>query len=161
MTEKIVVGVDISAPSEEALTWALHEAQLRAADVVAVHVAHMPWTMGFDPKWAEDRVIVADEARIEVENEISRARKGADAPAVPVEVKIFVDERPAYLLNLAAVDADLLVVGNRGRGGFAGLLLGSVSTACTHHAPCPVVVVRGQVDGADHGGADRPADGID
>ena len=142
MRQKIVVGIDMSIASEEALTWALNEAQLRAADVVAVHITHMPWTTGFDGKWVEDREIIAKEARTQAAEQLSRARMRADAPAVPVDIQVMVDERPAYLLTLAAADADLLVVGNRGRGGFKGLLLGSVSTVCVHHAPCPVVVVR-------------------
>ncbi len=58
-----------------------------------------------------------------------------------MEARVHLDERPAFVLITAAADADLLVVGSRGRGGFTGLLLGSVSTACVHHAPCPVVVV--------------------
>ena len=70
----------------------------------------------------------------------SRARLGVPDD-VEVEARAHLDERPAFVLITAAADADLRVVGSRGRGGFRGLLLGSVSTACVHHAPCLVVVV--------------------
>ncbi|MEO3781042.1 universal stress protein [Micromonospora sp. B11E3] len=59
--------------------------------------------------------------------------------------------RPAAALLDAACDAQLLVVGARGRGGFTGLLLGSTSHAVLHHAPCPVAIVRGQKDGVSTG----------
>ena len=55
-----------------------------------------------------------------------------------------VDDDPAPALLAAAQGAELLIVGSRGQGGFAGLLLGSVSQQCVHHASCPVVVVRGR-----------------
>ena len=66
----------------------------------------------------------------------------ADAPAVEVTPRAIADAHPAEALLDAAADARMLVVGSRGRGGFAGLLLGSVSQQCVHHASCPVVVVR-------------------
>ena len=68
------------------------------------------------------------------------AEQIATAPGVPVTTRA-VQGRPARTLLDAAAGADLLVVGARGRGGFTGLRLGSVSQQCLHHAPCPVVVV--------------------
>jgi nucleotide-binding universal stress UspA family protein len=66
-------------------------------------------------------------------------------PEVEVET-VAVHGSAAHSLVEAAANADLLVVGSRGHGGFAGLLLGSVSQQCAHHAPCPVVIVRAQRD---------------
>jgi nucleotide-binding universal stress UspA family protein len=106
MAGTIVVGVDGSEKSKEALRFALEEARLRGARVEAVYVADV----------------------------------AGDAAAVRVD-QIAVDDRPARALIAAAADADLLVVGSRGHGGFAGLLLGSVSQQCAQHAPCPVVIV--------------------
>lgn len=138
----IIVGVDGSPSSEAALDWALGEAALRASRVVALAVSALPWSLGYDPNWHADRDQVTADRRAEVEAAVaaSRARVGA-ADDLEVEALVHLDERPAFVLITAAADADLLVVGSRGRGGFRGLLLGSVSTACVHHAPCPVVVV--------------------
>jgi nucleotide-binding universal stress UspA family protein len=74
-------------------------------------------------------------------------------PGVTIEREV-VEGSPADVLLRAAADADLLVVGSHGRGGFAGLLLGSVSQQCAHHAPCPVVIVRAA---RRLSGGDRPA----
>jgi nucleotide-binding universal stress UspA family protein len=70
---------------------------------------------------------------------VERAR--SDHPAVKVETAV-VEGRPARVLVEMSADADLLVVGSRGLGGFSELLLGSVSQQCVHHAHCPVTVVR-------------------
>jgi nucleotide-binding universal stress UspA family protein len=68
-------------------------------------------------------------------------RMRSDHPAVTVEMAV-VEGPPARVLVDMSEDADLLVVGTRGMGGFRGLLLGSVSIQCVHHAHCPVTVVR-------------------
>ena len=70
---------------------------------------------------------------------VERAR--SDHPAVNVETAV-IEGPPARVLVALSADADLLVVGSRGRGGFSELLLGSVSQQCVHHARCPVTVVR-------------------
>jgi nucleotide-binding universal stress UspA family protein len=143
----IIVGVDGSPSSEGALDWALEEAALRGARVVALAVSPLPWSLGYDPVAKVDRDEVAAGRRAEVEAAVaaSRTRVGA-SPDLEVEAHVQLDERPAFVLITAAAEADLLVVGSRGRGGFRGLLLGSVSTACVHHAPCPVVVVPAPPD---------------
>ena len=68
-------------------------------------------------------------------------------PGVKVERRVLEGGAAGVLVDIAA-GADLLVVGSRGRGGFAGLLLGSVAQQCVHHATCPVVVVRSKDDGS-------------
>lgn len=143
----IIVGVDGSPASEGALDWALAEAALRGSRVVALAVSALPWSLGYDPDGHVDRERVAAERRGEVEAAVaaSRARVGVDHE-VEVEARVQLDERPAFILITAAAEAELLVVGSRGRGGFKGLLLGSVSTACVHHASCPVVVVPAPTD---------------
>jgi nucleotide-binding universal stress UspA family protein len=65
----------------------------------------------------------------------------SDHPTVTVETAVIQGPPARVLVDLSA-DADLLVIGSRGRGGFSGLLLGSVSQQCVHHAHCPVTVVR-------------------
>jgi nucleotide-binding universal stress UspA family protein len=69
------------------------------------------------------------------------ADAGTAVGAVPLEVRV-VEGRPAHVLLDEAADADLLVVGHRGRGGFASVCLGSVGLQCVLHATCPVTVVR-------------------
>jgi nucleotide-binding universal stress UspA family protein len=141
----IVVGVDGSKHSQRSLEWAMKEAVLRQTPltVLAVHpVAISTWTQT-PLTYPQDE---ADEERAR-----AAAQEGADkaaaelgerAPAVTVRS---VSGSPAGELIKAGTDADLLVVGARGSGGFARLLLGSVSAQVTHHAPCPVVVVPADV----------------
>lgn len=135
---RIVVGIDPSKDALRALRWAVDEAEIRGARLELVHAFPTPELMALpavvslpDPeemkKAAED---VLDEALVS-------AGGGRD-----VEVtKRVIAGNPANALCEAAQDADLLVVGARGLGGFRGLLLGSVSHQVVAHSPCPVVVV--------------------
>jgi nucleotide-binding universal stress UspA family protein len=137
--ETIVVGVDGSTCSIAALRWAVAEARLRRAKVKALLA------------WSYPDVSTYHEAAQALETpfaELAAARlAGAAAEAgvggAAVELEQVVVEAPAAAALLdAASEASLLVVGSRGLGGFAGLMLGSVSQQCAHHAHCPVVIVR-------------------
>jgi nucleotide-binding universal stress UspA family protein len=135
----IVVGVDGSESARAALRFALDEARMRGAAVRAVAAWHVPTAYGgaFTPP--------ADDLLGELETATGRTLERALTDAgdhADVEVEPVLREgAPARVLLEEASDADLLVVGSRGLGGFRGLLLGSVSQQCTQHAPCPVVVV--------------------
>ena len=146
---KIVVGVDGSPGSLEAFRWALAEAGVRGAAVRVVHAWMVPLIDAVPEPWAigspslgpsEDEVHEHLEAAARKVLDASMEEARSANPGVEVESEL-AEGRPAAALLAAAEDADLLVVGSRGRGGFAGLLLGSVSAQCVHHAPCPVVVV--------------------
>ena len=142
----IVVGVDGSPGSRAALRWALNEARLRESTVRAVYawsLPHLPVaTLGFMPVVAQtpEDVKAFEDAGRQVLDDMVTDVAGAD-PAVRVERRV-VQGPPSQELIAAAADAQLLVVGSRGLGGFKELLLGSVSHQCAHHASCPVVIVR-------------------
>lgn len=140
--ERIVVGVDGSHDGRRALQWAVKEGGLRAALVEAVHVWQEPY-VGSDPILTPaypDPEPFERAARSTLEREIETVdQSGLPQPVEPVVLR----GTPAAALVDRAKGADLVVVGTRGHGGFTGLLLGSVSHQVTHHAPCPVVIVRG------------------
>jgi len=142
--QRIVVGVDDSPGARAALTWALEEARLRGARLEVVHAWTLPWAEGFnrevaaDATWYRESSMALLESIIEEAEATVAAAGGPPVAPVPTPVQC---EGPAFGLLAQAEGADLLVVGSRGRGGFAGLLLGSVSTQCVHHAHCPVTVV--------------------
>ena len=141
----IVVGVDGSNESRSALRWAVAEAQRRQA---AVHVVHAWWAL---PELELSTRISSDadwDALLEVEaprcvEEFVNHALGADRAKIEITVDAVQGVAPAAALMAASREADLLVVGSRGFGGFKSLLLGSVSQQCASHARCPVVVVRG------------------
>jgi nucleotide-binding universal stress UspA family protein len=139
-TDVIVVGVDGSETSRAALRWAVEEARLRHARVRAVHAWWVyPMLPPDRPPAAEGSEQFGDDASERVQAFVTETlgkRPDVEVTAVAVQGA----QASAALVD-AAKDADLLVVGSRGAGGFAGLLLGSVSQQCTHHAPCPVVIV--------------------
>lgn len=138
---RIVVGVDGSDGSGRALAWALEEAAIRGARVDAVWAWHLPWLTTV----AEVGTTINDTTWFEgaAREGLDRAVDGALAAAagdVVVERILAQGDASRALLDVSA-GADLLVLGSRGRGGFAGLLLGSVSQQCATHATCPVVIV--------------------
>ena len=131
---KIVVGVDGSPQSEHALRWAAEQARLTGGELHAVIAWQLPASYGFAAVY--DDVDWAGDAR-EILDRTIKAALGDD-DGVHRHVR---EGHPAAVLVDAAESADLLVVGSRGPGGFAGLLLGSVSRHVVAHAACPVVVV--------------------
>jgi nucleotide-binding universal stress UspA family protein len=139
--QRIVVGVDGSPPAQAALAWALGQAELTDGSVDAVIVWEYPPAIGGFGVGAS--MYEGANFRELAEKTVTEAVGSATAPAGSVSVRTQVIEgNPAQVLLAAADDADLLVVGSRGHGGFVGALLGSVSQHCVHHAHCPVVVVR-------------------
>lgn len=139
---RIVVGVDGSEGSREALRWAVEEAQVHGARVEAVHVFSYASHLGY----SIDAVVVPVPPVDEVEASAAKVLDEAIEAAVPDDAGIEIDRHvaegaAANVLLTRAANADLLVVGTRGHGGFRGLLLGSVSHQCVTHAPCPVVAV--------------------
>lgn len=157
---RILVGVDGSEPSEHALRWAFDEARVVEGAIVTVVHAYRPadarsysaYSDAFlDPTSLQRR---SDEDRVRRDEDEVHVRQAAEQVlerligAVKTEQdrgevkRITVPKSPAKTLIDMSRDADLLVVGSRGRGGFAGLLLGSVSQQCVRHARCPVLVVR-------------------
>lgn len=135
--EVIVVGVDGSPGSVEALHWALRQARAMAAEVIAVAAWEVPTTLGFD--LADDAVDWAAHARQTVDNALAEASHCE--PSVTVTPRVIRGHAGTALVEESR-DADLLVVGSRGHGTAVAMLLGSVSEFCVHHAACPVVVVR-------------------
>jgi nucleotide-binding universal stress UspA family protein len=137
---RIVVGVDGSAGAACALRWAVAEAKRRGAGLEVVHAWHyfgLPTPPFLDPP-----VPGADTVEVRARRILDHAVDGIDDEGLvaPIE-RILAWEQPASALLEASKGADLLVVGSRGRGGFRGLLLGSVSQEVAHHAKCPVVII--------------------
>jgi len=149
----VVAGVDGSPESIEALRFALEEGRLRGTSVRAVLAWQLPPLLaagdpfvlgsGFDPSLVEPSEL----RRVAQERLAAAVAQATSAPGA-VEQQV-VEGHPAECLVAAAADAELLVVGSRGRGGFGGLLLGSVGQACAQHARCPVVIVRGPARAGD------------
>ncbi|QLJ03169.1 universal stress protein [Streptomyces sp. NEAU-sy36] len=144
--ERIVVGVDGSEGSKQALNWAVRQAGLTGGWVEAVIAWDVPQfhgALGWLPPSSSDEAVMEGRAR----DDVTRAVEEAVAAHPTVQVSTVVRYgTPAGVLLEAARGAALLVVGSRGLGGFKGLLLGSVAQHCVQHAPCPVLVLRGQED---------------
>jgi nucleotide-binding universal stress UspA family protein len=137
-TPRIVVGVDGSEPSRKALRWAASAAEATGATVDALTVWHLPVSYG----WS----FVPDEwnPSVDATHSLNKAVDAAFPDGRPSRLNLVVKEGvPAKVLLEESKTATLLVLGCRGHGGVAGLLLGSVSANCAEHASCPVLVVHG------------------
>ena len=142
----ILVGVDGSDHSRRALAWAMHEAIQHKIPLTVLYVhpgpvrpaTHVYWNMPTLPEGglSPEQTRASVQAFVDnVANEI-----GETVPEITINV---VTGDPAEELARASRDADLLVVGSRGTGGWGRLIMGSVSSKVTHHAACPITVVPG------------------
>lgn len=139
--QRIVVGIDGSQGARRALEWAVGEAKLRDAHLVVVHAWLEPAVV------AVGSIMSAGGVEPEIfketaERTVADVLGAVDTTGLPQGIESHVVAgAPALALLDAAKDADLVVVGSRGLGGFTGLLLGSVSQQVAHHATCPVVII--------------------
>lgn len=137
----VIVGVDGSQESIEALAWAARYATATGAKITAVQAWHYPAAgpvqAGGPPP------AITDQARSTMQETLDKALTDVFGTTNPenVDTKLAYGH-PAMVLVNESEGADLLVVGNRGHGAFHGMLLGSVSIHCVSNATCPVVVVR-------------------
>ena len=125
----IVVGVDGSDEARRALDWAVAEARLRGAALRVVHAYQ-----------SQPDAAGTERLRREADLIVQAAVTACETDGLDVDARAVSGSAPSALLE-ASRGADLLVVGSRGRHGFPGLLLGSVSQQLAHHARCPVVIV--------------------
>lgn len=133
----IVVGVDGSGSSIDALHWAAAIAADTGAELDAVICWHYPVHNGMTP------APVGWDPAIDAAHVLNHSLATAFGDKVPDGLRASVREgHPAQVLIQASAEDDMLVVGSRGHGGFVGLLIGSVSMYCAEHAHCPVVIAR-------------------
>ena len=142
-SEVIVVGIDGSDASIDALRWAAAQARRTGASLRVVTAWDLPMSYGWAPGYPEGY-----DPEAAAEGLLVGAISAELGQHEDLEVETVVREgHPAPVLLEAAADASLLVVGSRGHGSFAGMMLGSVSDHCAAHVPCPVVIVRhGELD---------------
>ncbi|WP_165546462.1 universal stress protein [Kribbella soli] len=142
----VLVGVDGSVSAQAALTWAAGEAAYRRCPLHIVHT--FTWPMIGDPFGLDLTEPMNDGLRAAAGWILAEAKDQARqaAPDITVTAELFA-AAPAPTLLSQAQDAQLVVVGSRGLGGFRGLLVGSVSSTVAAHAPCPVIVVHPHRDG--------------
>jgi nucleotide-binding universal stress UspA family protein len=135
---RIVVGVDGSDASVRALYWAARQAELTGDVLEVITTWEWPLNYGWTAPLPEDWDPEADMTKV-LDEILERLRQAH--PVVRVRTRV-VEGHPAPVLIEASRGAQLLVLGSRGHGEFAGMLLGSVSEHCVTHAHCPVLVAR-------------------
>jgi nucleotide-binding universal stress UspA family protein len=137
----IVVGLDECRESDHVLAFAFEQAAERGVDLVAVRAWQpppMPWHTDVRPLSSDIETLTAAQRQLAVDAVQPWQEKYTQVTAT---IRIM-PSAPAHALITASYDAQLVVVGARGRGGFRGLLLGSVARQLIHHSSCPVAVVR-------------------
>ena len=148
----VVVGVDGSRGALAAIRWAAVEARLRRTSLRVVHAYTYTFPTAGGGGYGNPYVGGSTEALLSAgPNDLHQAAEellekviadvAADVEGLEIERRVVAGAAVEVLIH-AVAEHDLLVVGSRGHGGFAGLLLGSVSAQCAHLAPCPVVIVR-------------------
>jgi nucleotide-binding universal stress UspA family protein len=133
----IVVGIDGSENARRALSWAVDEALLRDADLIAVFAWQLPL---IGVPGAFDREELEQESKRFINGQIAAVDPPADVRITPLVAQG--DPTASLLAACENARADLLVLGSRGREGFVGLMLGSVGQQCASYAPCPVMIVK-------------------
>ena len=131
----IVVGADGSREGAKAVAWAAEQARVTGGTLELVIGWSTPVSYGLP------LVLSGYDPQVEAHEVIDKLVAEVELPAARVRTAVVEGPAP-HVLVARAKDADLLVVGSHGHGGFSELLLGSVSAHCVHHATCPVVVVR-------------------
>ena len=145
LQSKIVVGVDGSDSSKAALGWSIRQAKLTGAPLQVVATWQYPTNYGWAIAWPENLDFAGDSAKV-LDKAIEEAAADLESgPAVEITRSVF-EGHPAVVLMKLAEDAALVVVGCRGHGEFAGMLLGSVSEHLATHAPCPVAIFRNRTE---------------
>lgn len=142
--KSIIVGVDGSESSRAALQWAYQEAAHHGASLTVTTAWHPPGNLPVTPPYGSMPPADYDRQPRQGALDLLEQLTAELAPQTPaVDVRTSLEEgNPAKVLIERSAEADLLVVGSRGYGGFKGMLLGSVSQHLVAHAQCPVVVIR-------------------
>lgn len=135
----IVVGIDGSDTSLEALRWAIAEARRRGDRVEVLHCWHIPYYGDVSGMMPVPGNVMEEASQAILADALAAVAADADGVAISGRA---VQGAAAHTLIEASATADLVVVGRRGHGGFVGLLMGSVATQVAGHAACPVVVVN-------------------
>ena len=143
----VIVGVDGSAGASAALMWAAAEARLRETRLRVIHAWRFSYPEVGGYGWGGSVEVLPRTGMSDLhqaaEGLLDEATANLASAGVDVDFECeAVEGAPADVLVRAAKEGDLLVLGSRGHGGFVGLLLGSVSQQCAHHAACPVVIVH-------------------
>lgn len=137
----IYVGIDGSSHSQIALDWAMREAGIRHEPLTVIAVHEVPASgWGGMIVYPQDQQL-RDQTRKAAQEAVDKAAAALGDAAPPVTVQAGIGLPPEQLIE-ASKDADLIVVGSRGVGGFTRLLMGSTSSQVSQHAHCPVVIVR-------------------